>query len=132
MKRRNRGVVLLALLALAASSCARREPKPSPIASPTAESLRLKETTIRNVTGQPIGYRIYPAGKPEAAESREIAPGAIDRFRTSTALEIEFSTGRKDALYSLDPGSPYSFRVDDEATIDLFLGSHGREDAADL
>ena len=132
MKRQSQGVVLLALLVLAASSCARREPQPAPVAAPTAESLRLKETTVRNVTGQPIGYRIYPAGKPEAAESREIAPGTVDRFRTASALEIEFSTGRKDAVYSLDPGSPYSFRVDDETTIDLFLGSHGRDDAVDL
>ncbi len=43
-----------------------------------------------------------------------------------------FTTGKKDALYSLDPGSPYSFRYDEGTTIDLFLGSHGRVDAADL
>ncbi|MGZ5424669.1 MAG: SAM-dependent methyltransferase [Candidatus Aminicenantales bacterium] len=132
MKRQSQGVVLLALLVLASSSCARREPQPAPAAAPTAESLRLKETTVRNVTGHPIGYKVYPAGKPEAAESREIAPGTVDRFKTATPLEIEFSTGKKDAVYALDPGSPYSFRVDDETTIDLFLGSHGRDDAVDL
>jgi precorrin-6B methylase 2 len=136
MKRTSAGAALtavLVLLALALPGCARREQAPAPAAAPaTAESLRLKETTVRNVTGHPIGYRIYPAGKPEAAESREIAPGAVDRFKTAAALEIEFYTGRKDAVYSLDPGSPYSFRVDDPDTIDLFLGSHGRADAADL
>ncbi|HVP90780.1 MAG TPA: class I SAM-dependent methyltransferase, partial [Terriglobales bacterium] len=95
-------------------------------------SLRTKETTVRNVTGHPIGYRIYPAGKPGQAESREIAPGAVDRFKTAAALEIEFYTGQKDAVYSLDPGSPYSFRIDEPNTIDLFLGSHGRSDAVDL
>jgi precorrin-6B methylase 2 len=126
------GILGLALFVLVTSSCTRREPQPAPASAPTAESLRLKETTIRNVTSHPIGYKIYPAGKPEAAESREIAPGAIDRFRTASALEIEFNTGRKDAVYALDPGSPYSFRVDDETTIDLFLGSHGRADAVDL
>lgn len=133
MKRKTLGVAAMALLVLAAQACTRRQPQPSPVAAPTAESLRLKETTVRNVTGHPIGYRIYPVGQPEKAESREIAPGAVDRFKTAAALEIEFYTGKKDALYSLDPGSPYSFRVDDEAsTIDLFLGSHGRADAADL
>jgi len=132
MRRRRNGVFLLALLVLAATSCTRRQPGPAPVAAPGAESLRLKETTVRNVTDHPIGYRIYPAGKPEAAETREIVPGAIDRFKTASALEIEFNTGRKDAVYSLDPGSPYSFRVDEESTIDLFLGSHGRADAADL
>jgi len=132
MRMKTEGILGLALFVLVTSSCTRREPQPAPASAPTAESLRLKETTIRNVTSHPIGYKIYPAGKPEAAESREIAPGAIDRFRTASALEIEFNTGRKDAVYALDPGSPYSFRVDDETTIDLFLGSHGRADAVDL
>jgi precorrin-6B methylase 2 len=131
-KRKLAGVLVLAALALTLSACTRRQPEPSGAPAPTAETLRLKETTVRNVTGNPIGYRVYPAGKPEAAESREIAPGAVDRFRTATALEIEFNTGRKDAVYSLDPGSPYSFRVDEGQTIDLFLGSHGRSDAIDL
>jgi len=122
----------LALLILTAPSCTRRQPEPAPVSAPSAETLRLKETTLRNVTDGPIGYKIYPAGKPEAAETREIAPGAVDRFQTATSLEIEFNTGQKDAFYSLDPGSPYSFRIDDESTIDLFLGSHGRTDAVDL
>lgn len=125
-------VFMLAALAVVASSCTRRQPEAPAAPVRTAESLRLKETTVRNVTDGPIGYRIYPAGKPEAAESREIAPGAVDRFRTAAALEIEFNTGRKDVVYSLDAGSPYSFRVDEGRTIDLFLGSHGRSDAIDL
>ena len=135
MRRRTAAAVLLPALVLAAlalPSCTRREAGPPAAPAPSAESLRLKETTVRNVTAHPIGYRIYPAGKPEAAESREIAPGAVDRFRTASALEIEFNTGAKDALYALDPGSPYSFRYDDGQTVDLFLGSHGRADAVDL
>ena len=125
-------VLMLAALTAVASSCTRRQPEAPSAPVRTAESLRLKETTVRNVTDGPIGYRIYPAGKPEAAESREIAPGAVDRFQTPAALEIEFNTGRKDVVYSLDAGSPYSFRVDEGRTIDLFLGSHGRSDAIDL
>src|SRR5512143_228667 len=132
MRRSRAGALGLILLTLVAGSCGRRQPEPAPVTAPSPESLRLKETTVRNVTGHPIGYRIYPAGKPEPAESREIAPGAVDRFKTAAALEIEFYTGKKDALYSLDPGSPYSFRADDESAIDLFLGSHGRADAVDL
>jgi SAM-dependent methyltransferase len=125
--------LVLAVLLAVPVSCARRETGPAPAApAETAESLRLKETTVRNVTDHAITYRVYPAGKPEALETREIGPGALDRFRTAGALEIEFSTGKKDVLYSLDPGSPYSFRYDEGTTIDLFLGSHGRADAADL
>jgi len=125
-------VLLLVLLALVSPACGRRQGEPPAGPAPSAEALRPKETTVRNVTAHPIGYRIYPAGKPDAAEGREIAPGAVDRFPTATALEIEFNTGAKDVVYSLDPGSPYSFRYDEGTIIDLFLGSHGRTDAVDL
>ncbi len=132
MRNKNAAVFALVLIALAASSCTRRQPEPAAPAPPAADSLRLKETTVRNVTNRVIAYRIYPAGKPEAAEDREIAPNAVDRFKTAASLSVEFSTGKKDTVYSLDPGSPYSFRYDEGETIDLFLGSHGRADAVDL
>ncbi len=124
--------IALALLVVVPFSCARREAGPAPAAKETPDARPLKETTVRNVTDHAITYRIYPAGKPEAIETREIGPGAVDRFPTAGSLEIEFSTGQKDVLYSLDPGSPYSFRYDEGTTVDLFLGSHGRTDAADL
>lgn len=130
-----RAAALFALVAvaLAAPACRRGpEPPPPPSAPATAADLALKETTVRNVTDRTIAYRVYPAGRPEAIETREIAPDAVDRYPTSVALEVEFATGQKDAVYSLDPGSPYSFRYDEGETIDLFLGSHGRDDAADL
>lgn len=126
-------LVLLALFLAAVPGCARRQAEPP--AAPSAggaEALRQRETTVRNVTTDAVGYRIYPAGHPESARSLEIAAGAVDRFPTAGPLEIEFNTGRKDAAYSLDPGSPYSFRYDEGGTIDLFLGSHGRADAVDL
>ncbi|HOW84650.1 MAG TPA: methyltransferase domain-containing protein [Candidatus Aminicenantes bacterium] len=132
---RQRSAVLwpaLVLLLAAAPACARRQADAPAAPAAGAESLRPRETTVRNVTAHPIGYRIYPAGRPEAVETREIAPGAVDRFPTAVALEVEFNTGRKDATYALDPGSPYSFRYDEGETIDLFLGSHGRADAVDL
>ncbi len=90
------------------------------------------ETTIRNVTDRPISYRIYPSAKPGAAKTHEIAPNAIDRYKTAGILIVEFETGDKEAVYSLDPGKPYSFRRDTDERIDLFEGSHGRADAADL
>ncbi len=132
MRRKNAAALALVLLALTAWSCSPRQPAPAPAAAPAAESLRVKETTLRNVTNRAIAYKLYPAGKPEAAEDREIVPNAVDRFKTAGSLMVEFSTGKKDAVYSLDPGSPYSFRYDEGETIDLFLGSHGRADAVDL
>jgi hypothetical protein len=126
-------LAVLIAAALAPPACRRGpEPAPPPSAAATAADLALKETTVRNVTDRTVVYRVYPSGRPEAIETREIAPNAVDRYPTSVALEVEFATGQKDAIYSLDPGSPYSFRYDEGETIDLFLGSHGRDDAVDL
>lgn len=112
--------------------------KPAPTTKSPATVLKgsetsfTKEITIRNVTDQTLRYKIYPAHKPDALQEKEIAPNAIDRYPTDEYLEIEFNNGEEDLIYSLDPGSPYSFRYDQGTTIDLFLGSHGRADAADL
>ena len=104
-----------------------QEAAPKPAPSPSAP-----ETTIRNVTDKAITYTIYPVRHPETLRTRTIAPNAIDRFRTDETLAVEFNTGEKDVVYSLDPGSPYSFRYDMGKMIDLFQGSHGRADAVDL
>ncbi len=113
------------------TQCSRERTTPAP-AQPAAAPQALKETTLRNVTDSTVAYKIFPVGRPEDIEEREIAPGSIDRFPTATALEIEFRSGDQDIVYSLDAGSPYSFRYDQGETIDLFLGSHGRADAEDL
>jgi hypothetical protein len=91
-----------------------------------------RETTIRNVTDKTITYKIYPSSRPEALETRTIAPDAIDRIPTGEALSIEYNNGEEEVIYSLDAGMPYSFRYDDETHIEIFLGSHGRADAVDL
>jgi SAM-dependent methyltransferase len=116
-------VLVTAFLGLTALTQCSREP-----AAPEAA----KETTLRNVTDDPIAYKIFPVGSPQDVQQREIAPGAIDRFPTATPLEIEFHSGERDVVYSLEPGNPYSFRYDEGTTIELFLGSHGRADAEDL
>ena len=127
-------VLLLAAAAAAlTAACSRREREPAPQPAPaTAETLRLKETTVRNVTGRPVAYTVYRSGEAGPGEARRIEPGAVDRFLTAAPLQVEFHTGLKEAVYSLDPGSPYAFRVDEGEAIDLFLGSHGRDDAVDL
>ncbi len=97
-----------------------------------AGAQKAKETTIRNVTDKTIVYKIYPVRRPQDLKTHEIAPNAIDRYPTEEALVIEFVTGTREVVYSLDPGDPYSFRYDKGDEIELFLGSHGRADAVDL
>ncbi len=139
-------VVILAVTGLGPAAGERLRQKPAPVeaarqsAQPvsgatrtrTVESACKDGTTIRNVTDRTITYTICPVNKPEALQIRRIAPNAIDCFPAVTALEIEFHEGGKEITYSLDPGKPYTFRYEDESRIGLFLGSHGRSDAADL
>ena len=132
------GAVAAAILALAVAAAAFparpfrapegwQEAAPKPAPAPPAP-----ETTIRNVTDRAITYRVYPVRHPETLRTKTIAPNAIDRFRTDESMAVEFNTGEKEAVYSLDPGQPYSFRYDRSGWIDLFQGSHGRADAVDL
>jgi SAM-dependent methyltransferase len=122
-------LVLAAFVALSKPCPAPGSPRTDRTAWPSAPA---KETTLRNVTDRTITYKIYPARRPESLRTRAIAPKAIDRYKTDETLVVEFNTGEKDVIYSLDPGTPYSFRYDHESTIELFLGSHGRADAVDL
>lgn len=124
--------LVTACLGLVALTHCSREPASPPSAPQTAAAEPARETTLRNVTDKTIAYKIFPVGSPMNAERREIAPGAIDRFPTATSLEIEFHSGEGDIVYSLEAGSPYTFRFDEGTTVELFLGSHGRADAEDL
>jgi len=124
-------VLILALAGFVILSKPARAPSGAAPA-PKAPAAAPGETTLRNVTDRAIAYRIYSAGDPGALEARTIAPGAIDRFRAAGPLTVEFNTGEKDVVYSLDRGKPYSFRYDQGTAIDLFLGAHGRADAVDL
>lgn len=132
------GLILTVVLAVAiAAFFSLSGASPAQVAGPVPQKapekiLPVQETTLRNVTGRTITYKIYPAGRPAEIKTREIAPNAIDRYRTDVALEIEFNTGERDVIYSLEAGKPYSFRYDQDEAIDLYVGSHGRADAVDL
>jgi precorrin-6B methylase 2 len=141
MRKANPGILLpaatiLVVIGLAPPAWMWLPQIPQPVSATTpaqaAEPPCKDGTTVRNVTDRTITYSIYPVNKPEALQVRRIAPDAIDCYRTTTALEIEFREGEKELTYSLDPGRPYAFRYEEGTRIGLFLGSHGRSDAVDL
>ncbi len=136
MRRRIEFALVVLVFALAGFVIFSKPARAPSVVPPPAKAGRAawlpRETTLRNVTDRTLSYKISPAGDPGAVEARTIAPGAIDRIPASGALTVEFNTGEKDVVYSLDAGKPYSFRYDQGAAIDIFLGAHGRADAADL
>ena len=91
-----------------------------------------QETTIRNVTDAAVDYHLA-LGSGDG-RSKSLQPDAIERIPIADGddIVVTFDHGGKPKSYSLEPGMPYSFRYDNDQHIDLYPGSHGRSDAADL
>ncbi|UCC41685.1 MAG: class I SAM-dependent methyltransferase [Candidatus Aminicenantes bacterium] len=47
-------------------------------------------------------------------------------------MDISFQRDEETISYQLDSGMPYSFRYNENDELELYEGSHGREDAPDL
>lgn len=91
-----------------------------------------KETTIRNVTKETIVYRIKPHRSEDSPETKVIKIGEIHHYPGDKALDISFQRSSKLFTLKIDPGQPYSFRYNEKNNLELYPGSHGREDAEDL
>lgn len=92
----------------------------------------IKLTTIRNLTKDVLEYAIRHDGTDGAWETRVVEPGAIDRIEAESGLEISYVSGDEPVFNTLETGEPYTFRYVDEDRVQIYVGSHGREDAEDL
>jgi SAM-dependent methyltransferase len=90
------------------------------------------EITIRNVVDVPVRYETVPYGSTSAPEVRTLLTGNLDRHRTKDLLVISFERAGRTITRSLTPGRAYSFRYDEYDLLEIWIGSHGREDADDL
>jgi SAM-dependent methyltransferase len=102
------------------------------VARPSTAVVFREEATLRNVTKRDIVYTIKPGPHGRVPRTRTLRVGAVDRLATDMPVEISFDNGKRTAVYLVHPGKPYSFRYDENDTIKVFPGAHGREDAADL
>jgi len=91
-----------------------------------------KETTIRNVTEEAVFYTVEYVGRADEPEERILEVGAINRFPATYDIDVTFVKDGEPETYNLDGGMPYSFRYDEDDLLELYEGSHGREDAEDL
>jgi len=94
--------------------------------------LQTKETTIRNVTKEIIEYRVKTHRSKDQPETKIIEIGEIHRYPGDEALDVSFQRSNKIFTIKINPGLPYSFRYDEKNNLELYPGSHGREDAEDL
>jgi SAM-dependent methyltransferase len=89
------------------------------------------ELTIRNATREDVSFRLTPVVGDHPGAEHVLRPGAVGRFPDS-AFDIAFESAGRRLEYRLDPGADYAFRYDGRQQVNLFLGSHGREDVPDL
>jgi SAM-dependent methyltransferase len=91
-----------------------------------------KEITIRNVTLESVRYWIKSSGSDSESMLMTIQIGDINRFPGDGDMDISFQRGDETISYRLDSGMPYSFRYNEDDELELYEGSHGRDDAPDL
>jgi 2-polyprenyl-3-methyl-5-hydroxy-6-metoxy-1,4-benzoquinol methylase len=99
--------------------------------SPEAEQDR-KEISVRNVTRDSVTYSVTRVGGDGKPEQKTLPPGAIHRYPSDVQLDVGFPSEGKTVTYRLNPGRPYTFRYNEHDQLDLYDGSHGRADVADL
>lgn len=92
----------------------------------------LDQASIRNATKKTIEYTIRPHGSEESSEKRRLDPMAVHAYPGSTAQDVTFSRAHSRITYKVKPGRPYVFRHNENGELELYPGSHGRSDAADL
>jgi len=90
------------------------------------------EITVRNVVDVPVRYSTTPHGSNSAPEFRTLPVGAVVRYKANGLLVISFERAGRTITRSLTPGRAYSFRYDEYNLLEIWLGSHGRQDAEDL
>jgi len=88
--------------------------------------------TIRNVTKATVAYTIKPANSSRPAEKKILKPGGLDGYPGKKRLLLTYERLGNEIKEALVPGTPYSFRHDENSLIHLYVGSHMREDAEDL
>ena len=103
-----------------------------PLPSERETVLEPDEITVRNATDTPVDYTIAPHGSAAPATRRAILPGEVHRFKAAGLMVIGFERKGRQLTRSLTPGRPYTFRYDEVDLLEIWLGSHGREDAEDL
>lgn len=126
------GIYGIILLVFMSCTSGQQQPTPSKPSGQEVKSAPSKEITIRNVCKETVYYTIKPVSTSGAPVQKTIAIGVIDRYPGDISLNIAFKRGTEWIRYKLDPGMPYSFRYDENSDIELYDGSHGREDAVDL
>jgi len=89
-------------------------------------------TTIRNATKQTLTYLIKEADFSKQSQEKYLNIGEIHRYQGGTEYLITFLRNEKSITMLLKPDTPFVFRLDAQSVLQIYPGSHSRNDAEDL
>jgi len=127
--------LVIVVVAWLFASCPAEKAVDPGLTSRSAQAQKQKEITIRNVTHETVTYRIKPLNPDAQSRVMTLEVGRINRFPGELAMDVFFEQGDETITYRLSPGTPYSFRYNENDELELYEGSHGDgrggEDARD-
>jgi len=138
VKLKLRAFILLSLVLLAATGVlvltrpSRPENRLIFYENPVPWSFLKTEITLRNVTKETIAYSVKGSKASKPGIQRTLKVGTLDQFATDLPLQVTYDNRSRTVNYTVYPGQPYSFRYNEKDLIQIYPGSHGREDVEDL
>jgi SAM-dependent methyltransferase len=91
-----------------------------------------KETTIRNLTDQTVEYALRRLRMDSQPQKHSLKPEGLDRWPCEGEMDIDFERGGETISYRLECGLPYTFRYNEDNSLELYSGAHGLFGVADL
>jgi len=132
MKRRIEIIVLLVMIGTGMVFLILSGPSSHEDETDWGEYAKLQITTIRNLTDEIVFYSLGTPDSTESSSDFQLDQGEIHRIPTTGALEVVFERAGKEDSYLLEAGQPYNFRYNRKDKIQIYQGTHGRNDVADL
>jgi len=107
--------------------------RPASVSVPPAAPVRYaNEITIRNLTKETLTYTVTPIGALNVRSLKIIRAGGLDKIAEPAGLIIFYWQGTNEKTQVLNSGMPYCFRCDENDKVQLYPGSHMRQDVQDL
>jgi len=109
-----------------------RQPAPSSVPPPSPPVRFENEITVRNLTKDLITFTVTPMGSLNAPALKCLQAGGLEKIEEREGLIIAYWAAGKEKTAVLNSGMPYCFRLDENDKLQIYPGSHMKEDTEDL
>jgi SAM-dependent methyltransferase len=108
------------------------QPAASSLPPPSPPVRFANEITIRNLTKEWVTYTVVPIDSLNAPALKCLKAGGLEKIDEREGLVIAYWGAGKEKTDVLNSGMPYCFRLDENDELQIYPGSHMKEDAEDL